>query len=98
MSYYDVEMLKRSSQLRTAKYEGVDIYTGKIVFAQLIEHLTLHVFHRRADRCHSDFKVKEVICLDHYFCMVIEQLTHRESLWVIEAGLFSTIQVKANLR
>lgn len=80
MSYYDVQMLQRSSQLRTAKYEGVDIYTGKIVFAQLIEHLTLHVFHRCVDLCHSDFKVKEVICLDHYFCMVIEQLIHRESL------------------
>jgi hypothetical protein len=63
------------------------MYTGKIIFSQLMEHLPLHVFHKCVDRYQGDFKVKEFTCLDQYLCMAFAQLTYRESLRDIEACL-----------
>lgn len=63
------------------------MYTGKLVFSQVMEHLPLHVFHQCVDRYNGDFKVKEFTCLDHYLCMAFAQLTYRESLRDIEACL-----------
>jgi len=63
------------------------MYTGKLVFSQVMEHLPLHVFHRCVDRYKGDFKIKEFTCLDHYLCMAFAQLTYRESLRDIEACL-----------
>jgi len=63
------------------------MYTGKIIFSQLMEHLPLHIFHKCVDRYQGDFKVKEFTCLDQYLCMAFAQLTYRESLRDIEACL-----------
>jgi hypothetical protein len=63
------------------------MYTGKLIFSQVMEHLPLHVFHQCVDRYNGDFKVKEFTCLDHYLCMSFAQLTYRESLRDIEACL-----------
>lgn len=63
------------------------MYSGKIIFSQLMEHLPLHVFHQCVDRYHGEFKVKEFSCLDQYLCMAFAQLTYRESLRDIEACL-----------
>jgi len=63
------------------------MYTGKLIFSQVLEHLPLHVFHQCVDRYNGDFKVKEFTCLDHYLCMAFAQLTYRESLRDIEACL-----------
>ena len=63
------------------------MYTGKLIFSQVMEHLPLHVFHQCVDRYHGDFKVKEFTCLDQYLCMAFAQLTYRESLRDIEACL-----------
>jgi IS4 transposase len=63
------------------------MYTGKIIFSQLMEHLPLHVFHKCVDRYQGNFKVKEFTCLDQYLCMAFAQLTYRESLRDIEACL-----------
>jgi Domain of unknown function (DUF4372)/Transposase DDE domain len=63
------------------------MYTGKLVFSQVMEHLPLHVFHQCVSRYDGDFKVKEFTCLDHYLCMAFAQLTYRESLRDIEACL-----------
>lgn len=63
------------------------MYTGKLVFSQVMEHLPLHVFHRCVAQYNGDFKVKEFTCLDHYLCMAFAQLTYRESLRDIEACL-----------
>ena len=63
------------------------MYTGKIIFSQLLEHLPLHIFHKCVDRYHGDSKVKEFTCLDQYLCMAFAQLTYRESLRDIEACL-----------
>ena len=66
---------------------GAAMYTGKLIFSQVMEHLPLHVFHQCVDRYNGDFKVKEFTCLDHYLCMAFAQLTYRESLRDIEACL-----------
>jgi hypothetical protein len=63
------------------------MYTGKIVFSQVMEHLPLHAFHQCVSRYKGDFKVKEFSCLDQYLCMAFAQLTYRESLRDIEACL-----------
>ena len=63
------------------------MYTGKIVFSQVMEHLPLHLFHQCVERYRRNFKVKEFSCLDQYLYMAFAQLTYRESLRDIEACL-----------
>jgi lambda repressor-like predicted transcriptional regulator len=63
------------------------MYTGKLVFAQLMEHLPLHTFRRCVARYRGEHKVKSFSCLDQYLCMAFAQLTYRESLRDIEACL-----------
>jgi IS4 transposase len=63
------------------------MYAGKIVFAQLIDHLPLHSFRRCVARYRGHYKVKSFSCLDQYLCMAFAQLTYRESLRDIEACL-----------
>jgi len=60
---------------------------GKFVFAQVMEHLPLHAFHRCVVRYSGEHKVKRFSCLDQYLCMAFAQLTYRESLRDIEACL-----------
>ena len=61
--------------------------TGKLVFAQMMEHLPLHTFRRCVARYQGEHKVKSFSCLDQYLCMAFAQLTYRESLRDIEACL-----------
>jgi len=63
------------------------MYTGKLVFSQVMEHLPLQDFHQCVNRYNGNFKVKEFSCLDHYLCMAFAQLTYRESLRDIESCL-----------
>ena len=61
------------------------MYEGKLVFAQLMEHLPTHTFRRIVKRYDGDYKVQTFSCLDQFFCMAFAQLTYRESLRDIEA-------------
>ena len=63
------------------------MYSGRIVFAQLIDHLPLHSLRRCVARYRGHYKVKSFSCLDQYLCMAFAQLTYRESLRDIEACL-----------
>jgi hypothetical protein len=63
------------------------MYTGKLVFAQVMEHLPLHTFRRCVARYRGEHKVKHFSCLDQYLCMAFAQFTYRESLRDIEACL-----------
>ena len=63
------------------------MYAGKIVFAQLIDHLPLHTFRRCVQRYRGHYKVQSFSCLDQYLCMAFAQLTYRQSLRDIEACL-----------
>jgi len=63
------------------------MYAGKLVFAQVMNHLPLHALRRCVARYGGDRKVKAFTCLDQYLCMAFAQLTYRESLRDIEACL-----------
>lgn len=63
------------------------MYTGKLVFAQLMEHLPLTTFRRCVARYGGHHKVQHFSCLDQYLSMAFAQLTFRESLRDIEACL-----------
>lgn len=63
------------------------MHTGKLVFAQLMEHLPLTTFRRCVARYGGHHKVKRFTCLDQYLSMAFAQLTFRESLRDIEACL-----------
>ena len=63
------------------------MFTGKLVFAQVMEHLPRHTFRRCVARYGGHHKVQSFSCFDQYLCMAFAQLTYRESLRDIEAGL-----------
>lgn len=60
---------------------------GKLVFAQVTQHLPLTTFRRCVSRYRGEHKVKSFSCLDQFLCMAFAQLTFRESLRDIEACL-----------
>lgn len=60
---------------------------GKLVFAQITQHIPLTTFRRCVARYGGEHKVKSFSCLDQYLCMAFAQLTYRESLRDIEACL-----------
>lgn len=66
---------------------GTIMYSGKLVFAQLMDHLPAHTLRRCVQRYRGHHKVKQFSCLDQYRCMAFAQLTYRESLRDIEACL-----------
>jgi hypothetical protein len=53
---------------------------GKMVFAQLMEFASFHVFKYCAKRYNGDYKTKELTSWKQFLCMSFGQLTHRESL------------------
>ena len=65
------------------------MHAGKLVFAQLMDHLPPMMFERCVARYGGNHKVKSFTCMDQYLCMAFAQLTFRESLRDIEACLRS---------
>ena len=63
------------------------MYTGKLIFSQVLDFMPLHTFRRCVARYHGDRNVRSFTCLDQYLCMAFAQLTYRESLRDIEACL-----------
>ena len=63
------------------------MYSGQLVFAQLVEHLPLHTFRRCVQRYPSKYPTKTFSHLDQFLCMAFAQLTYRESLRDIETCL-----------
>ena len=63
------------------------MHQGKLVFAQIMEHLPLSSFRRCVTRHRAEHKVKNFSCLDQFLCMAFAQLTSRESLRDIEVNL-----------
>jgi transposase len=63
------------------------MYEGKLVFAQLMDHLPMHTFRRAVARFGGDHAVKSFTCQDQYRAMAFAQLTYRESLRDIEICL-----------
>ena len=63
------------------------MYSGQLVFAQLMDHLPTHTLRRCIERYRGHHKVKQFSCIDQYRCMAFAQLTYRESLRDIEVCL-----------
>ena len=63
------------------------MYTGRIVFAQLMGLLPLHEFQKCVKRYQGNYRIKNFSCLDQFLTMAFAQLTYRESLRDIESCL-----------
>jgi len=68
------------------------MYTGKLIFSQVLDFMPMHTFRRCVARYHGDRNVRSFTCLDQYLCMAFAQLTYRESLRDIEACLHAQQQ------
>ena len=60
--------------------EGGAMHEGKLIFAQLMDHLPLHTFRRTVARFGSDRAVRSFSCQDQLRAMAFAQLTWRDSL------------------
>lgn len=63
------------------------MYTGKIIFSQIMDHLPLYEFYKCVHRYRGHHQMKKFSCLDQFLTMAFAQLTYRESLRDIEACL-----------
>ena len=63
------------------------MYTGKLVFAQVMDHLPLHTFHRCVQRYGGEQRARSFSCLDQFLCMAFAQITARRSLRDLEICL-----------
>jgi len=61
--------------------------SGRLVFAQLMDHVSRFEFQPCVARYQGEYKVSRFSCWDQFLCMVFAQLTYRESLRDIEACL-----------
>ena len=68
------------------------MYTGKLVFSQLMELFPWRRFKTCVEHYRGDHKVQSFSCRDQFLCMVFAQLTYRESLRDIEACLHAQRQ------
>ena len=56
------------------------MYSGRLIFTQVMDYLPLHTFHRCVQRYRGNYKVKSFKCFDQYLSMAFAQFTYRESL------------------
>ena len=56
------------------------MYSGKTVFAQLMDCLPWSTFSRLVARYGGDYDVRTFPCVEQYRAMAFAQLTYRESL------------------
>lgn len=63
------------------------MYTGKTLFAQLMDFLPWTTFARIVTRYGGDHRVRTLPCTEHFGILAFAQLTYRESLRDIEACL-----------
>lgn len=63
------------------------MYSGKMVFSQIMEQLPLPEFHKCVERYQGHHQMKKFSCLDQFLSMAFAQLTYRESLRDIEICL-----------
>jgi hypothetical protein len=63
------------------------MYSGRLVFSQLMEFLPMHRFRQCVKRYDGNRYMKSFSCLDQFLCMAFAQLSYRESLRDIESCL-----------
>jgi hypothetical protein len=65
------------------------MFTGKLIFAQLMEFIPRHELSACVRRYRGDYRSRGFTCRDQFLCMAFAQLTFRESLRDIETCLRS---------
>ena len=60
------------------------MYSGKTLFAQLMDFLPWTTFNRIVTRYNGDRKVRTLTCTEQFRILAFAQLTYRESLRDIE--------------
>ncbi len=65
------------------------MYTGKTLFAQLMDYLPWTTFTRIVDRYDGNLRIRTLPCAEHFRVLAFAQLTYRESLRDIEACLWA---------
>ena len=63
------------------------MYTGKMLFTQIMDFLPWKTFHRLVCRYDGDYRVRTLPCTEHFRVLAFAQLSYRESLRDIEACL-----------
>jgi hypothetical protein len=67
--------------------KGWRMYSGRIVFSQLMDFLPKHEFDKCVRRYQGHQRIRKFSCYDQFLCMAFAQLTYRESLRDIETCL-----------
>ncbi len=65
------------------------MFSGQLIFAQLMEFIPRHEFNTFVRRYRGDYRCRGFSCRDQFLCMAFAQLTFRESLRDIETCLRS---------
>jgi len=65
------------------------MHVGRLVFAQLMDHVPPYEFQKCVARYNGNCKFRGFSCFDQFLCLAFAQLTFRESLRDIEACLRS---------
>jgi len=63
------------------------MYSGRIIFSQLMSFLPKHEFDKCVHRYRGEYWIRSFSCFDQFLCMAFAQLTYRESLRDIETCL-----------
>jgi len=66
------------------------MYTGRIVFSQLIDFLPKRKFDECVRRYRGNYRIRTFCCYAQYLCMAFAQITYRQSLRDIETCLRAT--------
>ena len=56
------------------------MFTGKLIFSQIISFLPKYEFRKCVSKYKGDYKVQNFSCWDQFLCMAYAQLTYRDSL------------------
>ena len=63
------------------------MYSGKLVFSQLMDFLPMHKFRSCVNKYKGNYRIRSFSCLDQFLCMAFAQLSYRDSLRDIESCL-----------
>ena len=63
------------------------MYSGRLIFSQLMDFLPMHQFRHCVNKYQGNYRIRSFSCLDQFLCMAFAQLAYRESLRDIESCL-----------
>ena len=89
MSVIDLKSNGLTAILPLLRGRRITLNAGQTVFSQIMDFIPKHEFRQCVNRYRGHYQVKTFSCMDQYLCMAFAQLTYRESLRDIEAGLRS---------